>query len=133
MSNTNTTILTGNLTTAPELRYTPSQTGVCELRLASTRGYKDSNGARQERTVFVDVQVWGPQAEPCTVYLNKGSKVCVTGRLSMDEWEDKTTGAKRSKLYIRAENVEFLSSPPKQNEEGPMHKDPGPLPAHSPF
>ena len=65
---------------------------------------------KKSEVTFVDVEVWGKQAEPCQKYLTKGSPVMIEGRLKLDQWEDKASGQKRSKLKIVAENVQFLSA-----------------------
>ncbi len=103
----NRVILMGNLTRDPELRYTPSGTAVSDLRLAVSTQRGRGND-RQEDTVFVDVTVWDRQAETCCEYLAKGRPVLVEGRLRMDEWEDRESGQKRSKLCVTASNVQFL-------------------------
>lgn len=108
MAGFNKVILMGNLTANPELRYTPQGTAVTDLRLAVNN--KRGRGAdAKEDTVFVDVTVWERQAETCSEYLSKGSPVLIEGRLQMDQWEDRETGQKRSKLRIVAQNVQFLS------------------------
>ncbi|MHC4870563.1 MAG: single-stranded DNA-binding protein [Planctomycetota bacterium] len=109
MAGFNKVILMGNLTRNPELRYTPSGTAVTDLSVAvnTPRG----RGAdRKDDTVFVDVTVWDRQAETCTEYLAKGRPVLVEGRLRMDQWEDKETGKKRSKLAVVAQSVTFLGA-----------------------
>lgn len=106
----------GNLTRDIELRHTPAGAPVCDLGMAINRTYYVGSGKdgekkeKKEETVFVDVTVWGRQAETCAEYLEKGRKVLVDGRLTLDTWDDKETGQKRSKLKITAENVQFLPS-----------------------
>lgn len=95
----------GNLTRDPELRYTDSNTAVAEYGLAINRKYK-ANGEWQEDATFVEVTVWGKQAENCDEYLDKGQPVFIDGRLSQDTWEQ--DGQKRSKVYVTAEKVNFL-------------------------
>jgi len=112
MASINRVIVAGNLTRDPELRYIPSGMGVSELRLAINDNYKNKDGQLVERTVFVDVVVWGKQAETCRDYLSKGSPVLVEGRLQLDEWETQQ-GEKRSKLRVRADRVQFLGAPRK--------------------
>ncbi len=108
MAGFNKVILMGNLTRDPELRYTPQGTAVADLRLAVTtmRGGRDTE--RKEETLFVDVTVWQRQAETACEYLSKGRPVLVEGRLVMDQWEDRETGAKRSKIKVVASTVQFL-------------------------
>ncbi len=107
MAGFNRVILMGNLTANPELRYTPQGTAVADLRLAvnTTRGRGDS---RKEDVLYIDVTVWDRQAETCSEYLSKGRPVLVEGRLNMDQWEDRETGQKRSKIRVVAQTVQFL-------------------------
>jgi single-strand DNA-binding protein len=98
----------GNLARDPELRYTPQGTAVSDLRLAVTTIRGGKGQERKEETVFIDATVWGRQAENCSEYLSKGRPVLVEGRLAQDNWEDKETGQKRSKIKVIASSVQFL-------------------------
>jgi single-strand DNA-binding protein len=69
--------------------------------------FKNQAGELVERTCFVDVVVWGRQAETAAEYLHKGSSVFVEGRLQLDQWENQQ-GEKRSKLRVRADRIQFL-------------------------
>ena len=108
MSDTNTVILTGNLTRKPELRYTPKGTGIADFGLASNRRYRQGDDLKDE-VCFVDVTVFGSTAVAVASHLDKGRKVLVEGRLQFRSW-DTETGQKRSKLEIVAERVNFLGS-----------------------
>ena len=108
MSDTNTVILTGNLTRKPELRYTPKGTGIADFGLASNRRYRQGDDLKDE-VCFVDVTVFGSTAVAVASHLDKGRKVLVEGRLQFRSWETET-GQKRSKLEIVAERVNFLGS-----------------------
>ena len=77
--------------------------------------FKNKAGETVEQTCFVDVVVWGRQAETASEYLHKGSPVFVEGRLQLDQWETQQ-GEKRSKLRVRADRVQFLGSPGKGTE-----------------
>ena len=111
MASLNNVILIGNLTRDPELRMIPSSgTNVLEMRVAVNDNYRNKAGEIVESTCFVDVVVWGRQAETCAKYLNKGSPVLVEGRLQYDQWETKE-GEKRSRLRVVAFRVQFLGSP----------------------
>jgi single-strand DNA-binding protein len=103
----NKVILIGNLTKDPELRYTPQGTPVTTLRIASSSKYKSGDSMKEE-TLFIDVVVFGKQAETCGQYLNKGSSALVEGRLQERRWE--TDGQQRSKFEVVAQTVRFLSS-----------------------
>lgn len=117
MSTLNRVFLMGNLTRDPEVRYTPSGTAVGDLGLAVNETYKNKSGETVESTVFVDVEVWSRQAETCAEYLYKGSPVFVEGRLKLDQWENQQ-GEKRSKLRVRADRVQFLGSPKRDDAAG---------------
>ena len=104
----NKVFLIGNLTRDPELRYTPGGAPVADLGLAINRVYTTKDGDRREEVTFIDVTTWNRQAENCCQYLKKGRPVHVEGYLKMDTWQDKTTGEKRSKIKVEAENVQFL-------------------------
>jgi len=108
MANLNKVLLIGNLTRDPELRYTPRGTAVADISLAINRVWHDDAKQKQEETIFVDVTLWGKQAEIAQQYLVKGRGCFVEGRLTMDTWEDKTTGQKRTKLKVVAESLQFL-------------------------
>lgn len=110
MADLNRVFLMGRLTRDPEVRYTPSGTAVADLGVAVTERYKDRDGNWQEKPVFVDVVVWGRQAETSAEYLFKGSPLFIEGRLQLDQWENQS-GEKRSKLRVRADQVSFLGSP----------------------
>lgn len=99
-------ILIGNLTKDPELRYTPQGTPVGSLRLAVNTRIKHSDELKEE-TLFIDVVVFGKQAETCGQYLSKGSSVLVDGRLQERRWE--SDGQKRSKFEVVAQTVRFMS------------------------
>ncbi len=111
MASFNKVILVGNLTRDPEVKYTSGGTAVTEIGLAVNRYWfdKQSNEKREE-TTFVDVTLWGRQAELAGEYLSKGRPVLIEGRLQLDTWEDKTSGQKRSKLRVVGETMQFLGS-----------------------
>lgn len=115
MASYNRVLLMGNLTRNPEIRYTPSGTAVADLGLAINENFKNKAGETVEQTCFVDVVVWGRQAETSAEYLHKGSPVFVEGRLQLDQWESQQ-GEKRSKLRVRADRVQFLGAPGKGTE-----------------
>lgn len=108
MANLNKVMLLGNLTRDPELRYTPKGTAVGDLGLAVNRRVSDGNGNWSDEVTFLDVTVWGRDAENAQKYLAKGRGVFIEGRLQLDSWEDKATGQKRTKLKIIGETVQFL-------------------------
>ena len=118
---------TGNLTRDIELRYTSSGMAIAKTAIASTRKYT-SNGEKKEEVLFIDLTFFGRSAEVANQYLNKGSKILVTGRIIFDTWVD-SNGAKQSKHSVVVENMEMLDSrtkapnqldnnqPPQQQQE----------------
>jgi len=118
MASLNYVVLAGNLTRDPVVRNTPSGTAVADLGLAVSDKYKNKAGELVETTCFVDIVVWGRQAEFCQQYLHKGSPVLIEGRLQLDQWESKE-GEKRSKLRVRADRVQFLNAGQRRPENAP--------------
>lgn len=110
MASFNKCILVGNLTRDPELRYSPKGTAVAQMGLAVNRKWKGEDGQEHEEVAFIDVTAFGRTAENCGQYLRKGRPVLVEGRLKLETWDDKQTGAKRSKLIVIVETVQFLGS-----------------------
>ena len=109
MASFNRVILVGNLTRDPEVRYTPNGTAVTDLGLAVNRQWFDKQtNSKKEEVSFIDVTLWGKQAEIAGQYLKKGRQVLIEGRLQMDTWDDRETGQKRSKLKVVAEQMTML-------------------------
>ena len=127
MANLNKVMLIGNLTRDPELRYTPKGTAVADISLAINRIWTNEQNARQEETIFVEVTLWGRQAELAQQYLSKGRMTFIEGRLQMDTWDDKETGKKRSKLKVIGERIEFLDNKGASGGNGgaPSHQGGG--------
>jgi len=107
MANLNKVFLIGNLTRAPELRYTPASVAVANLGLAVNRRFRDKNGEFKEDVCFLTVTVWDKQAEACCQFLQKGSPIFVEGVLQSRSWET-GDGQKRSTIDVRAERIQFL-------------------------
>ena len=111
MASFNKVILVGNLTRDPELRYTPSGKAIAKVGMAVNRTWTSESGEKKEEVTFVDVDIFGRTAENVSQYMRKGSSMLIDGRLRLDQWDDKQTGQKRSKLGVVAESVQFLGSP----------------------
>jgi len=111
MASFNKVILVGNLTRDPELRYTPKGMAIAKIGLAVNRVWRNEAGETKEEVTFVDVDVFGRTAENVGQYMRKGRPILVEGRLRLDQWDDKQTGQKRSRLGVVAETVQFLGSP----------------------
>ncbi len=116
MASFNRIIMMGNLTRDPDRKQLTSGHSVCRLGLAANRQFKNkSTGAMNQEVCFVDVEVWGAQADSCQQYLTKGKPVLVEGRLKLDSWED--NGVKRNRHYIVADRVTFLGASSSQSDE----------------
>jgi len=117
MANYNKVIMIGNLTRDPEYKTLSSGQGVCKLGLASNRQFRNrQTGAMIQEVCFIDIDVWGAQAESCRQYLQKGRPILVEGRLKLDSWQDQN-GNTRNKHTIVADRVVFLSQA-AADEEG---------------
>ena len=120
----NKVILIGHLGADPDMRYTPSGAGVCELRLATSESWKDKNGQRQERTEWHRIVVWGKTAEICAKYLAKGRQVFIEGRIQTRSYDDKE-GQKRYITEVIAQEVVFIGG---GGGRGEGRRDDGPPP-----
>lgn len=116
--NLNTITLAGRLTRDPELKYVGEHT-ICEFGLATSKKMRN-----REETVFIDMVCWQRTAEVAAEYLRKGSPVLVRGRLTMDQWEDKQTGQKRTKHRVTVEELQMVprgqSGAQEQHREQPQ-------------
>ncbi len=113
MTSFNKVILLGNLTRDPEVRYTPNGIAVASFTLAVNRRYKQGEENKEEVS-YIDIVVFGKQAESCGQYINKGDSVLVDGRLQQRRWETED-GQKRSKIEVVAQSVNFM---PKRSWSG---------------
>jgi single-strand DNA-binding protein len=103
--------ITGNLTRDPELRSTGSGMAVLQMGVAvNDRRKNQQTGEWEDSPNFIDVVMFGTRAESVSRFLSKGSKVAIEGKLRWSSWEDKTTGAKRSKVEVVADDIEFMTS-----------------------
>jgi len=116
MSSYNRVILIGNLTRDPELKYTAKGSAIAKIGLAVNRKWKSEAGEAKEEVTFIDVDAFGRTAENVGQYMKKGSSILIEGRLRLDQWEDKQTGQKRSRLAVVADGVQFLGG--KQSNGG---------------
>ena len=117
----NKTFHIGNLVADPTSRTSSAGKAICDFRLAVS--------GRGDKTLFLDVTCFDKTAENVVKFKKKGEPILVEGRLEMDEWEDRETKKKRTKMYVIASDVEFLSSGKGQSEDGPKssNKKTGPL------
>ena len=108
MASFNKVILVGNLTRDPELRYTPKGMAIAKIGVAVNRVWTNEAGEKKEEVTFVDVDVFGRTAENVGQYMRKGRPILIEGRLRLDQWDDKQTGQKRSRLGVVLEGFQFL-------------------------
>ena len=104
--NLNKVFIIGRLTADPQLRTTPSGQSVTTLSVATNRFWTDKSGARQEKTEFHSIVVWGRQAEVANQFLTKGGLVYVEGRLATRSWQDKQ-GVERKVTEIISERLQL--------------------------
>jgi len=121
MASLNNVVLLGNLTRDPEVRYTPSGTPVATLGLAVNNRIKQGDEWKDD-PCFIDVVVFGKQAESCGEYLSKGQPILVEGRLRYRTWEGQD-GQKRSKHEVSAFRVQFMPKGGRAPESGGFSGD----------
>lgn len=129
MASYNKVILMGNLTRDPELRYTPKGQALAKIGLAVNRVWRTETGEQREEVTFVDVEAWGQPAETIGKYMKKGNPMLIEGRLKMDQWDDKQTGQKRSKIVVVCENFRFVGTPAGSRDPNAMPDQPPSAPA----
>ena len=110
MPNLNKVMLMGNLTRDPEIKYTPKGTAIAVFSIATNRAYTLENGEKREEVTFVDCEAYARLAEIIGEYCKKGKPIFVEGRLKLDQWDDKTSGQKRSKMKVIVEVMQLLGS-----------------------
>ena len=117
MPSFNKVILMGNLCRDPELRHTGSNMAVVQIGIAVNERWKNkSTDQWEERVSFIDCEGWGRTAENISQYFGKGKPILIEGKLRMDQWEDKQTGQKRSKLKVVIDRWEFVGG--RDNNDG---------------
>lgn len=108
MASFNKVIVAGNFTRDPELKTLPSGNSTLRFTLAVNRKGKSKDGKALEETTYVPVDAFGKIAETIAQYCHKGSPLLVEGRLHMQTWEDRHTGAKKQQLTVILEQFQFL-------------------------
>ncbi len=108
MSSFNKVILMGNLTRDPEIRFTQGGMAICSVGLAVNERFKGQDGEWQDRATFIDVTIFGKRGEAFAKFHKKGKPAFIEGKLRLDQWEDKQSGQKRSKLFVAGDSWEFV-------------------------
>ncbi|HXW86405.1 MAG TPA: single-stranded DNA-binding protein [Candidatus Bathyarchaeia archaeon] len=109
MASFNRIILIGNLTRDPDYKTLSSGQAVCRLGIATNRQFRNKQtGNMTQEVCFIDIDVWGAQAETCRQYLQKGRSVLIEGRLKFDSWQDQAGGGTKSRHSVVADRVVFL-------------------------
>lgn len=121
-----TAFLIGKLTRDPELRTAPQGKAICSFSVAVNR-----KSRAEDEVSFFDIEAWEKTAELCQKFLAKGRSVMVAGRLKQDTWTDKTSGQKRSKIKVIANDVQFLDPKPAEAAPGDGGETPAAGVSHS--
>ena len=110
MASYNKVILMGNLTRDPETRVTPNGLTICKFGIAVNRVFNTQDGERREEVTYIDCDAFGRQADTISRYMSRGRPIHIEGRLKLDQWDDRNTGEKRSKLGVVVESFQFVGS-----------------------
>jgi single-strand DNA-binding protein len=125
MASVNKVIVVGNLGKDPETRYSPNGGAICNVRIATTRNWKDkATGEKKEETEWHSVVFYDRLAEIAGEYLKKGRSVYVEGRLKTRKWQDKE-GQDRYTTEIIAAEMQLLGSREGMGGGGSMPADDG--------
>ncbi len=109
----NNVVVVGRLTKDAELKYTNGGSAVTKFSIAVNRSKKDGDQWVDEASFFVFL-LWGRRGESLNQYLQRGTRLAVTGELRQDRWEQ--DGQQRSRVFIHANNVQLLGS--RENSNG---------------
>lgn len=131
MASLNKFMAMGNLTRDPESR-TAGSNQVVGFSLAINRKYKDRNGQQGEEVLFIECESWGQPGAIIMQYCKKGSKLYIEGRLKMEQWTDKNSGEKRSRIKVSVDQFQFLSDN-RSSENRSAVGDPQGIPDDVPF
>ncbi|MEO0514783.1 MAG: single-stranded DNA-binding protein [Planctomycetota bacterium] len=111
MASYNRVILMGNLTRDPEVRYLPNNMAVVDMGLAVNDRYQDKqSGEWVDRPNFIDCTAFGKSAESIGKFFTKGRPILIEGKLRFEQWEDKQSGQKRSKIKVVVDQWNFCDS-----------------------
>lgn len=98
-------IILGHAGRDAEMTYAASGTAVTKLSVAHNPYRRDGEKA----TIWFDVVFFGKTAERAAA-ITKGTAIYIEGPLDQETWQDKNSGADRTKLVIKADNFQFLGS-----------------------
>lgn len=118
MADLNSVNLIGRLTKDATLKSLSTGTELCEFSIANNRGFGD-----KEKCNFFDVKFWGKGASAINKYLVKGKRVGITGELVMESWNDKDTGAKRTKVIVSTFDVQLMDGGEQRDSRDEYHPD----------
>lgn len=117
--NYNKIMLGGRLVRDPEMRVTPKGTPICQFSMAVNREWKSESGEKQTDVSYIDCEAWGKTAEIISKFFRKGGDIFVEGRVKQDQWEDKNTKEKRSKLKVVVDTFQFVGG---KKDEAPAQR-----------
>jgi len=109
----NRVVLVGRLTKDPEVRALPTGNSVATFTLAINRNFKNKEGNIDAD--FINISVFGRQAENVGKYVSKGSQIGIEGRIQSRSY-DAQDGTKRYVTDVVADNVEFMGSARNNND-----------------
>lgn len=112
----------GNITKEIEAKHTPKGTCVVSFSIATNRVFTSETGEKREEVTFIDCEAFGRVAEVINEYCKKGKPIFIEGRLKLDSWDDKTTGAKRSKMKVIVDTMQLLGSRDSESSEKPKQE-----------
>ena len=137
-ANYNKVLLMGNLTRDPETRVLPSNMSVVNFGMAVNDRFKNKQTDQwEERPNFIDCEAFGKTAENIAKFFSKGKPIFIEGKLRFEQWEDKQSGAKRSKLKVVCDTFQFVggrddSPQPARNDGGGAWSDAPATGSHEP-
>lgn len=119
----------GRLTRDPEVRYTQSNTAVCNFSVAVNRSYKTSGGEKKDEVSYFDCVAWGATGENIAKFYTKGRIIAIECEPRQETWQDKTDGSNRSKIVFNVNQFVFCDSKPEgdapaQHRGGGQAKNP---------
>jgi single-strand DNA-binding protein len=117
MPSFNQAILMGHATRDPQVKSLPSGSTVCEFGIAVNHKWRNANGEDREEVCFMDCAAFGKVGGVIAGHITKGRALMVIGRLKQDTWEDKQSGAKRSKISLIVENFRFVGDRGPEQEQ----------------